>query len=195
MLLSPCRGNSQPRVLALLAMLCILAVFVPSFFMTGRAARESGSCRCRWPLMIASYILSSTFVPVLSTWLMKHHVAHTPTAEPRTKVGRWIRSVGNLLTFNFYRDRYAEVLGGVVWFRWLVIPAYFAVSLLLIVFFGNRLGVEIFPQIDAGEFACGCERPMERTSTRPNKFPSPCWSTSSRKSGRRTSASRWVTSA
>jgi multidrug efflux pump subunit AcrB len=147
------RGNSQTAVPRLLAMLCILAVFVPSFFMTG-AARELFV-----PLslavgfaMIASYILSSTFVPVLSTWLMKHHVAHTPTAEPRTKVGRWLRSIGNLLTFNFYRDRYAEVLGGVVWFRWPVIPAYFAATLLLIVFFGNRLGVEIFPQIDAGEF-------------------------------------------
>jgi multidrug efflux pump subunit AcrB len=135
------RGNSQTAVPRLLAMLCILAVFVPSFFMTG-AARELFV-----PLslavgfaMIASYILSSTFVPVLSTWLMKHHGSQAPTSSRS-----W-------LSFNFYRDRYAEVLGGVVWFRWLVIPAYFAATLLLIVFFGNRLGVEIFPQIDAGEF-------------------------------------------
>jgi multidrug efflux pump subunit AcrB len=51
----------------LLAMLCILAVFIPSFFMQGAAAR----CSCPLSLavgfaMISSYLLSSTFVPVLS---------------------------------------------------------------------------------------------------------------------------------
>ncbi|WP_425619412.1 efflux RND transporter permease subunit [Anatilimnocola sp. NA78] len=139
------RGNSQTAVPRLLAMLCILAVFVPSFFMTG-AARELFV-----PLslavgfaMVASYILSSTFVPVLSTWLLKRHSGHT-TAEPRTRFGR-------ALSFNFYRDGYARLLGGVIAARWLVVPAYFVGTLLLIAFFGNRLGVEIFPQIDAGEF-------------------------------------------
>lgn len=146
------RGNSQTAVPRLLAMLCILAVFVPSFFMTG-AARELFV-----PLslavgfaMVASYILSSTFVPVLSTWLLKHHASHA-VAEPRTKFGRTMHSVGQLLSFNYYRDWYARLLGGVVTLRWLVIPAYFAITLLLIGFFGNRLGVEIFPRIDAGEF-------------------------------------------
>ncbi len=59
-------GNAQTAVPRLLAMLCILAVFVPSFFMEG-AARELFV-----PLslavgfsMVASYILSSTFVPVM----------------------------------------------------------------------------------------------------------------------------------
>ncbi|MBM4076783.1 MAG: efflux RND transporter permease subunit, partial [Planctomycetes bacterium] len=66
-------GNAQTAIPRLLAMLCILAVFVPSFFMEG-AARELFV-----PLslavgfaMIASYILSSTFVPVISVWLLRH---------------------------------------------------------------------------------------------------------------------------
>jgi multidrug efflux pump subunit AcrB len=139
------RGNSQTAVPRLLAMLCILAVFVPSFFMTG-AARELFV-----PLsmavgfaMIASYILSSTFVPVLSTWLLRKHASHTRNTTP-SRFWRW-------LSFDFYRDLYASFLSGVVMLRWIVVPAYFAVSLLLIAFFGSRLGVEIFPQIDAGEF-------------------------------------------
>lgn len=138
------RGNSQTAIPRLLAMLCILAVFVPSFFMTG-AARELFV-----PLsmavgfaMIASYILSSTFVPVLSTWLLRKHAGHAYAARS----GFW-----RYLSFDFYRDLYAGFLSGVVMLRWIVVPAYFAVSLLVISFFGNRLGVEIFPQIDAGEF-------------------------------------------
>src|SRR5439155_21561785 len=66
------RGNQETAVPRLLAMLCILAVFIPSFFMEG-AARELFV-----PLslavgfaMIASYLLSSTFVPVLCVWLLK----------------------------------------------------------------------------------------------------------------------------
>ena len=43
----PCGwATPQTAVPRLLAMLCILAVFVPSFFMQGRPGRCS--CRCRW---------------------------------------------------------------------------------------------------------------------------------------------------
>ena len=60
-------GNAQTAVPRLLAMLCILAVFVPSFFMQGaaRALFVPLSLAVGFA-MIASYILSSTFVPVLS---------------------------------------------------------------------------------------------------------------------------------
>ena len=40
-----------------------------------RVRRGRCSCRCRWPsafAMVASYLLSSTFVPVLSVWLLRH---------------------------------------------------------------------------------------------------------------------------
>ena len=79
-------GNAQTAVPRLLAMLCILAVFVPSFFMEG-AARELFV-----PLslavgfaMFASYILSSTFVPVVSVWLMKSRGRSVESREPEAK--------------------------------------------------------------------------------------------------------------
>ncbi len=76
-------GNAQTAVPRLLAMLCILAVFVPSFFMEG-AARELFV-----PLslsvgfaMIASYLLSSTFVPVVCVWLMRSRGLRVERQEP-----------------------------------------------------------------------------------------------------------------
>src|SRR6185369_5235462 len=69
-------GNAETAVPRLLAMLCILAVFVPSFLMEGAArslfvpmAMAVGFA------MVTSYLLSSTFVPVLSVWLLQHQVS------------------------------------------------------------------------------------------------------------------------
>jgi multidrug efflux pump subunit AcrB len=131
-------GNSQTAIPRLLAMLCILAVFVPSFFMQG-AARELFV-----PLslavgfsMIASYILSSTFVPVLAAWLLKRHTHHT--ASEKSLFGRM-------------KARYEKILVPVVRERWLVLGAYLFVSVGVIVAIGQILGTEIFPTIDAGEF-------------------------------------------
>jgi multidrug efflux pump subunit AcrB len=80
------RGNAQTAVPRLLVMLCILAVFLPTFFMQG-AAREMFV-----PLslavgfsMVTSYFLSSTFVPVLSVWLLRHH--HPPAEQDAATAG------------------------------------------------------------------------------------------------------------
>src|SRR5262245_34678667 len=66
-------GNAETAVPRLLAMLCILAVFVPSFFMQGaaRALFVPLSLAVGFS-MVTSYFLSSTFVPVVSVWLLRH---------------------------------------------------------------------------------------------------------------------------
>ena len=76
-------GNLQTAIPRLLAMLCILAVFIPSFFMQGaaRALFVPLSLAVGFT-MLASYILSSTFVPVLSTWLLKK-TPHQTGAETK----------------------------------------------------------------------------------------------------------------
>ena len=63
---------SRTAAARLLSMLCILAVFVPSFFMVGvgRQLFVPLSLAVGFS-MIASYLLSSTLVPVFSTWLMR----------------------------------------------------------------------------------------------------------------------------
>lgn len=131
-------GNSQTAIPRLLAMLCILAVFVPSFFMQG-AARELFV-----PLslavgfsMISSYILSSTFVPVLSAWLLRRHEHHAENDKS---------------LFVRLKTSYERLLAPLIRERWLVLGAYLFLTAGVIVGAGRMLGTEIFPSIDAGEF-------------------------------------------
>ena len=137
-------GNAQTAVPRLLAMLCVLAVFVPSFFMQG-AARSLFI-----PLslavgfsMIASYILSSTFVPTLSVWLLRHH-GHVSSDAAE---GVQPRSM-----FDWITGAYGKLTGGLTTLRWLLVPAYFVGSVLLIIGIGSQLGVEIFPNAGVNEF-------------------------------------------
>ena len=74
-------GNAQTAIPRLLAMVCILAVFISSFFMQGapRAMFVPLSLAVGFS-MVASYLLSSTFVPVLSVWLLRHVPLDDPAA-------------------------------------------------------------------------------------------------------------------
>src|SRR5262249_15233057 len=114
------QGNAQTAVPRLLAMLCVLAVFIPSFFMQGaaRALFVPLSLAVGFS-MAASYILSSTFVPVMSTWLLRHYHVDAQRSS------RWF-SMARL------QDAYAWVLRGVLRLRWLLLAAYLAVSALLV---------------------------------------------------------------
>jgi len=134
------RGIYETAVPRLLAMLSILAVFIPSFFMQGaaRALFVPLSLAVGFS-MIASYLLSSTFVPVLSVWLLrKHHKQEDSTTEPQAP--GWLAKT------------FSQVLEKTTRRRRLVVPLYFGLSLLAMVGLGQLLGTEIFPQIDAGQF-------------------------------------------
>src|SRR5213592_700075 len=80
-----------------LAMLCILAVFIPAFFMTGaaRALFVPLSLAVGFS-MVASFVLSSTLVPILSVWLLGSHARVTDAslfARFTERYGRWIRDL------------------------------------------------------------------------------------------------------
>ena len=107
------RGNAETAVPRLLAMLCILAVFIPSFFMQGaaRALFVPLSLAVGFA-MIASYLLSSTFVPVLSRL----------AAAARTSRRRHARRDAS---FDRLRGALSPALLGVAdALRWVVVPAY-----------------------------------------------------------------------
>ncbi|HTN02952.1 MAG TPA: efflux RND transporter permease subunit, partial [Planctomycetaceae bacterium] len=132
-------GNAQTAVPRLLAMLCVLAVFVPSFFMQGAARNLFVPLSLAVGFsMIASYILSSTFVPVLSVWLLRH--AGHP-AGPSRKTA-----------FDRFTSLYEGLVTRLVSLRWIVIPVYAAACLLVIVGVGGELGLEIFPSAGVDEF-------------------------------------------
>ncbi len=114
----------------LLSMLCVLAVFVPSFFMkgVGRQLFVPLSLAVGFA-MIASYLLSSTLVPVFGTWMMKE--SHRQE-EMEGAFGR-------------LRERYKEFLDIVLKRRWLVILTYFGASAIVLMVVTPHLGTEIFP--------------------------------------------------
>jgi multidrug efflux pump subunit AcrB len=151
-------GNAQTAIPRLLAMVCILAVFISSFFMQGapRAMFVPLSLAVGFS-MVASYLLSSTFVPVLSVWLLRHvplddSHATSPSAGPLAP--RRILPFGWLRAFSFERFRrgYGWLLARIVRFRWGIVAAYLVVSTAIIWGLGSRLGTEIFPTIDTGQF-------------------------------------------
>ena len=86
------QGNMETAVPRLLALFCILSVFIPSFIMTGavRALFVPLSLAVGGA-MITSYLLSSTFVPVLSVWLLENRHGthgHGDGAEARAEFFR-----------------------------------------------------------------------------------------------------------
>jgi multidrug efflux pump subunit AcrB len=142
------RETITPR---LLAMLAILAVFVPSFFLVG----VSKSLFVPLSLavgfaMLASYLLSNTLVPVLSVWLLRHQHVHDDESF-----------------FNRAQRRYGEMLGRVMRLRWAVFGVYLLTAGSVIFLIGRHLGNDIFPNVDTGMFQLRLRAPagtrVERT--------------------------------
>ncbi|MGB8169038.1 MAG: efflux RND transporter permease subunit, partial [Chthoniobacteraceae bacterium] len=131
-------ATAETAVPRLLAMLCVLAVFIPALFMTGAAKALFVPLALAVGFsMIASFLLSSTLVPILSIWCLRGHEGEVHDASFFAKL----------------RRAYEATLQGLVAARWLLIPIYFATALLVVWIFGSRLGLEIFPLTDTGQFA------------------------------------------
>src|SRR5262249_35114738 len=107
---------------------------------------------------VTSYLLSSSFVPVLSVWLLQHQHA-APAGTPG-----WF-------SFERFRRMYAAGLHRILPLRWILLGVYLAVALGLVGwwFLLNHPGVgtEIFPKVDAGQFQLRLRAPtgtrIERT--------------------------------
>ncbi len=125
---------SRTAMARLLSMFCILAVFVPSFFMVGVARQLFVPLSLAVAFsMIASYLLSSSLVPVFSTWLMKE--GHR--GEEHQGLFGKLRS--------FY-ERYLKVI---LRFRWPLVIVYLALAIGLVWILLPRMGTEIFPDANA----------------------------------------------
>ena len=125
----------------LLAMLCILAMFIPALFMVGAArAMFIPLALAVGFSMVASYLLSGTLVPILSVWLLRGHERSVGQSAPTQT------------PFAAFQGGYAGVMRRVMAWRALVVAAYFVLSVLVILVVGRRLGSEIFPRIETGQF-------------------------------------------
>lgn len=125
---------SRTAMARLLSMVCILAVFVPSFFMVGVSRQLFVPLSLAVAFsMIASYLLSSSLVPVFSTWLMRE--AHR--GEEREGI------------FGRLRSFYGRYLNVVLRFRWPLVIGYLAAASLLLYVLLPRMGTELFPDANA----------------------------------------------
>jgi len=139
------RGKDKARAIAdaaleiaapkLLILLSILAVFVPALFMNGvpKALFLPLSLAVGFA-MIASFLLSQTFVPVVSNWMLKRHIQQT-SSNSYTRFKNWYARSGQRL-----QDRYA-----------LTTILFLACALVLVAVLFRVTGTQLFPDTDSGE--------------------------------------------
>jgi len=131
-------SGSEVSLPLFIAMMCVLAVFVPAFFMTGVAkALFLPLALAVGFAMIGAYLLSGTLVPILSFWFSKAH----PSADVEAAPGAFVR----------FATRYAAVATNLVSRRALVLTVYLVGAVVLAAGAGLGLGTEIFPRVDAGQ--------------------------------------------
>lgn len=151
-----CREVALPLLLILL---CILAVFAPSFIMTGvpRAMFLPLSLSIGFAMTV-SYFLAQSLVPVLANWLMKNHVHkpapadHKPGFFDRVRHG-FVGQTKRLLRRNT-----------------LIIGAYFVGILLLAGLGFVLIGKDMLPVTNSGQLVIRMKTPdgtrLERTEER-----------------------------
>ena len=130
--LGAARVTSGPLLMARLA---ILAVFLPSFFMQGVGGQLFVPLTLAVGFaMITSYLVAATVVPILSAWLV-----------PRGK-----GTQGALM--EWVQDAYRRALARLLHARVPVVAGYLVVTLGFLGLMLPRMGTEIFPEADAGQF-------------------------------------------
>ena len=124
-----------------------------------RVRRGRCSCPCRWPSASRWWprtCLSSTLVPVLSVWLLRHvhlddaHASRLPAparGDCRLPIG-WLRAFSSTVS----GEGYERLLARIVRFRWGFWRRIWLCRVAIIGLLGSRLGTEIFPTIDTGQF-------------------------------------------
>jgi multidrug efflux pump subunit AcrB len=124
-------ASGEVVVPRLLAMLAVVAVFVPSFFMTGvsRSLFVPLSLAVGFA-MIASFLLSSSLVPVLSVWWLGE------SRHDGTHGNDWVERL---------RHRLDSLLRRLASARVVLVGAYLVVTVAVVAAVGLSLGREIFP--------------------------------------------------
>lgn len=137
-------ATSETTSARLLAMLCVLAVFIPAFFMQGAAKALFVPLTLAVGFsMVASFVLSSTLVPMLSIWFLRGHEGAVHDASLIARLQRG----------------YAAMLRALQPLRWPLLAIYLALAGVLVWQVGGRLGTEIFPTVDSGQFALRLRAP------------------------------------
>ena len=153
-------ASRQTSTARLLSMLCVLAVFLPALFMTGvgRQLFVPLSLAVGFA-MLASYLISSSLVPVISTWILQSGHIEPPFFEK-------------------LRSSYHDRLKGWLRLRWVIVAGTFC----------DRgpgralprwIGTEIFPRIESRQLQLRLRAPTGTRLEHRAGSPSRRWTSSS----------------
>jgi multidrug efflux pump subunit AcrB len=144
--LAASREVATPR---LLAMLSVFAVFLPSFFMTGPARSLFLPLSLAVGFsMAASYVLSSTLVPILTNWILREE-PRTNNKDEQPREGAFAR----------FRRRFHSSLERIMAYPVLLLAGYAVGALLILLLIGPRLSQEIFPSSASTQFRLRIDAP------------------------------------
>ena len=181
--LDACQEISFPLLLILL---CILAVFAPSFLMTGvpKAMFLPLSLSIGFA-MIISYLLAQTLVPILSNWLLKeekykykhgHYHAHAGQAMDDLEMEQIVmhnNEDNNHPEENDFFEKikvsFTKALNKMLPRRKQIVLVYLFVVLGLVIFCMNIIGRDMMPRTNTGQFQIRLKEPdgtrLETTET------------------------------
>lgn len=146
----------------LLILLSILAMFVPSLFMSGvpKAMFLPLSLAVGFA-MIASFLLSQTFVPVVGNWLLKPHLADKGHAASNTFFAR-------------FKTKYTRAIERIKAGDGIITLLFVIISFGLVVILYNAIGTQLFPEADTGQAQIRLRLPvgtrLERTEDATRKL-------------------------
>ncbi len=153
-------GARQIVAPAFVSLLCICVVFVPMFALKGVAGYLFVPMALSVIFsMVASFVLSRTFVPTMAMYLLKQHKMHghegpEPTRNPLALLQRGFEA-----RFNGAREGYRNLLAMAMTQRKLFVTGLIAAVLLS---FGLApfLGSNFFPTVDAGQIILHVRAPV-----------------------------------
>lgn len=138
------REVALPR---LLAMLAVLAVFIPSFFMNGPAHSLFLPLSLAVGFsMLASYLLSSSLVPVLANWMLRPVREEEQHREHEGGFARFSRSFRRTL------ERAMAIPA-------VLLTAYGVIALVVLLLVAPRIAEEIFPSSASKQFRLRIDAP------------------------------------
>ena len=157
-ILDACREIAFPELLILF---CILAVFAPSFLMTGipKSMFLPLSLSVGFS-MIAAFFIAQTLVPILANWFLKtdkfkQHHAHATLALDKAEV-RQIKDEAEHHhqdgKFEKFKVSFLNLLEKLMKKSRLVITAYLVICFGLIALFFAFIGKDILPRVNGGQF-------------------------------------------
>ncbi|MGZ3819938.1 MAG: efflux RND transporter permease subunit [Mucilaginibacter sp.] len=172
----------------LLILLCILAVFAPSFMMNGVPKAMFLPLSLSIGLtMIVSYVLAQTMVPILSNWMIKaeryqhyHHGkvhAHAGEALSKAEAGQVAKHLNKEEKepqkndfFETVKMRFMKILKRWMPHRKIIVPIYLFVMIALAGVCFMVIGKDMMPKLNNGQFQIRIKEPegtrLERTEER-----------------------------